>query len=464
MLWCCALCLLLFATVPSAWANPQLQRKLSEALEGASSSSGVVVFDLKNQQQVFSHNNNMRLKPASILKIITSAAALAELGPEFRFQTGVWYYGKSSGVVDNLYVRGGGDPSFTTEDLWILARRVYHSGVKRVKMLAVDDSYFHGVKQREGQRAYEAGSSAVSLNFNTVTLHVCPSTPGQPATVIPDPWELTYGTKVPITTGKINTISRGRSTYRIDEQACADQCAVRFHLSGQISANSACVEVYRSVRSPVMYFTNTFANFLSYLGVKVDRVSTTPVNVPSKARQLTNYSSRALTQIIRDMNLYSSNFIAEQLLTVFGYPDPGVGVRKREEGLKKIEQFLIGIGASPADFDIVDASGLSHDNRVTAQVMLKTLLWVYHQENIMTEFISSLPVGGISGTLKKRSTRFGMILRAKTGTLTGVSSLAGFVNSQSGTPYAFVVILNKTKGKRMAERIEDRVVSALYGS
>jgi D-alanyl-D-alanine carboxypeptidase/D-alanyl-D-alanine-endopeptidase (penicillin-binding protein 4) len=457
--------LLLPGTAISDPADPLMQ-SLAATFRGASSKSALAVYDLKKDSYIFGQNQSKLLKPASILKIVTASAALAELGPEYRFQTGLWYFGKNGQTIDNLYVRGGGDPSFTTEDLWILARRVYHTGIKRIKRLAIDDSYFHGAKLREGQRAYEAGSSAVPLNFNTVTLHVCPTLPGQPASVIPDPWELSFGRSSSITTGQIRTVAKGRSTYRIDEQACdTSNCAVRFRLSGQIVQNSACVEVYRSVRSPNAYFLNTFANFLNYLGVRVDRVTTTPAPVPQSARQLTSYNSRALTQIVRDMNLYSSNFIAEQLLTTFGFSDASENYRQRGQGLRKMEEFLTAIGVPPADFQIVDASGLSHDNRVTADAILKTLLWVYHQENIGSEFLTSLPVAGRSGTLKRRTpARSGLILRAKTGTLTGVSSLAGFVNSKSGTPYAFVVIQNKTKGKRAAEQVEDRVVATLYNS
>jgi D-alanyl-D-alanine carboxypeptidase/D-alanyl-D-alanine-endopeptidase (penicillin-binding protein 4) len=458
--------LVVFYDSAHANPNPALSKKLSTIVPSQGGNVSVLVYDLSQNRKVFGRNEKQRLKPASILKVVTASAALAELGPEYRFQTGVWYFGKNGPTIDNLYVRGGGDPSFTTEDLWILARRIYHSGVKRVKRLALDDTYFNGAKQREGQRAYEAASSALSLNFNTITLHVCPTLPGKAASVIPDPWELTFSRDEPVLVGEIQTVSRGRSTYRIDEQRCSTaDCVVKFRLAGKISANSACVEVYRSIGSPVAYFAKTLANFLEYLGVKVDRVDVNPTAIPKTARQLTSYSSRALSQIVRDMNLYSSNFISEQLLTAFGYSSKGERVRQREEGLLKIQDFLEAIGMAKSDFHIVDASGLSHDNRVTAEVILKTLLWAYHQESIGAEFVSSLPVAGRSGTLKRRKpARRGMILRAKTGTLTGVSSLAGYVNSQKGVPYAFVVIQNKTKGKRIAERLEEKVVTAIYDS
>lgn len=456
--------LLLSAHVTAEPSNIQSRLSTLAPARGGSTTA-IAVYDLDAGRSIYVRNNLKPLKPASIMKVVTSGAALQELGPDFRFKTEVWETDRLGNRVGALYVKGGGDPSFTTEDLWVLARRIARVGIKEIGALRIDDGFFVGEKEREGQRAYEAGSSAVSLNFNTITIQICPGAIGKPAHLSIDPWEQYDQVGTTPFTGSIKTISSGRSNYRVDEIPCKTPgCLLRFKVSGTFNINQACSEVYRSVSSPGRYFLGTLAGFLKYIGLNVRQVVYSPSTVPPHARPTTTYYSRALSEVIRDMNHYSSNFIAEQLLTAFGYSSKRLDKRERHIGLDKIDRFLAKLGSKSSEYDVRDGSGLSHDNRLTASSVLRVLIWLYENNNFGSEFIASLPVSGRSGTLKHRRTpRSGMVLRAKTGTLTGVSSLAGYTMDYAGRRYAFVIIQNGTRSKPSAEKFEDQVLRVIFG-
>ncbi len=226
--------------------------------------SAVVVFDVDNGRELYSNGKTRSLKPASVLKLLTTVTALEEFGPYYRFKTEVLGTGLAGSHVEKLYVKGYGDPSLTQEDLWLLARKVYLRGVRSIGRLVVDDSYFIDVKPREGVRAYEAGGSALSLNFNSITFDVCPISGRKHALVTHDPREM------PVKLDGAITTSNSRGTFQIDElKGRQAELPLHFKLKGNISKRSGCQEIYRSVPDPAIYLGAVLKGLLNREGVDV---------------------------------------------------------------------------------------------------------------------------------------------------------------------------------------------------
>lgn len=445
----------LLLTANSLQANDSKEsgfEKIRRDFNFSNGTSAVSVYDISNGRELFSANARIPLKPASILKILTSQVAFAELGAEYRFRTELFASELRSGYVDTLVVRGRGDPTFTTEDMWVLARRVKGRGIKSVGTLILDDSAFVDPKPRSGQRAYEAGSSALALNHNSLMIDICPTQSGQPARLSAEPWEAGFVIK-----GSVTTSGRGRDTYFIEETR--GSLLQAFEARGNISSGGECREIYRSVANPTDYFGRVLQAFLRYLDVQIVNGSK-PGLKQGYLWKVYEHESKPLNQIIRDLNHYSSNFIAEQVLSTLG-----CGLQEvctRGQGLKLISSYLQKRGYSPDQFQIADGSGLSHDNKVTAEIILRTLIELYRNNTFGPEFLLSLPVGERSGTLQKRKFGNQIVVRAKTGTLTGVNSLAGYLKTKSGKELAFVSIQNKVSSAAAAHAREQFLVKTLY--
>ena len=168
------------------------------------------------------------------------------------------------------------------------------------------------------------------------------------------------------------------------------------------------------------------------------------------------HSSKSLSSIIKTMNKWSNNFISEQILKTLGAELFGLpGTSKK--GLKAVRNYLFSIGISKNSFEIYDGSGLSRMNRITPYAMVKVLAHAFHDHRFSSDFISSLPIYGIDGTLRKRRrlTKDEYRVRAKTGYLNGVSSLSGYVFSRNGEILGFSILINGNgcKGKRLAREV-----------
>lgn len=409
--------------------------------------SAVVIAERNSGKEIFAHQKALPLKPASVLKLAVSVAALSELGPEFRFTTEALGRINDHGVVPKLVIRGSGAPDFTIEAAWLMARGLKLRGVKRVESLIADDSAFQTKFSRNGQRAYETGASALSFNFNSLTFLICPTVPGQPARVSVDPFEVPVKIIGSVTTG------RGAGTVSVDEVERQDKHFMNFLVGGQLGVHEDCRKVYRSVKDPVQYFTSTFVDLLQEVGIEVSG-NWERAAAGGATDLLYKAESRPLRDLVSDMNHFSNNFIANQLLLAVSNDGSWTG------GLQVLESLLSKVSQGQAQAQLVDASGLNHENRVSAESLLRLLQEGLGDPRVGPELLYSLPVGDQSGTLKDRPFDAPLV-RAKTGTLDGVSSLAGLVQARSGHEYLFVIIQNGMGSWDKAKAIEDKIVAAV---
>lgn len=423
------------------------QGSLSALVKELPDQSSVVLIERQSGKEVFAHQKTLLLKPASILKLGVSVAALRELGPEFRFATEAVGEINEHSVVPKLIIRGSGSPDFTIESAWLLARGLKLRGVKRVESLIADDSAFQTRFNRNGQRAYETGASALSFNFNSLTFLICPSVPGQAARVSVDPFE------VPVKIIGNVTTSRGAGTVSIDEVEARDKHFMNFSVSGQVDIHEDCRKVYRSVKDPVQYFMATFAALLSEVGIESSGDWQRGGSAGTR-KVIYKVESKPLRDLITDMNHFSNNFVANQLLLAISKDGTWAG------GLEALENYFSKVSPGRAQAQLVDASGLAHENKVSAELLLKVLQDGLSDSVIGPELLYSLPVGGRSGTLKDRPFDAPLV-RAKTGTLNGVSSLAGLIQARNGREYLFVIIQNGMGSWDKAKSIEEKIVAAV---
>jgi len=419
---------------------------LSGTFAYAQDSYAYCAYDINAKSWIAQRNFELPIKPASVQKIFVAAAALKNLGPEFRFETSLAVDRIDKHIAQTLYLIGGGDPSLSTEDLWVLSRSAKLAGISKVKRIVVDDSFHHSQLPTKGARAYETGTSALAINYNSVAVTGCFGGAGEGVAGV-DPWESGLSAE-----GRIKASSSAVPSLSVSSEAVRGAYSVQ----GGVSPDSGCIRVYRSNDTPSIVAGKVFLEGLKYLGIEtpnsVER-GEAPVNAPIIDVRL----SAPLREIVWGMNNFSTNMIADQLLISLGIK--GRGALDIESGAAELRRIL---GLS-RDARFIDGSGLSHDNRLKVSEICNLLIESQDDWTIAPDFISSLAVSGRSGTLRRRS--FGLpdgVVRGKTGTIAGVSSLAGYILTSSGKKIAFAVVFNGEGSKDEALRFEDKFVASLY--
>lgn len=441
--WCRVFLLPLFflpASVVADWRSD-----LDRLLQGKNS-IGVLALDLASQRSYYRHNADIPFKPASVMKLLTSAVALRELGPEYTFGTEVWARGQQGDRVTILGVKGFGDPSLTLEQTWLLARAIRKEGIRNIDTLILDDSAFIATAERPGQSAYQAQATALALSFNAVAFNVCPRHE-MAARIVADPWEA-----APKIIGTIKSVSSGSTSFSIDESYRAN--SRYYSVAGSINRADGCRTVYRSVTNPLSYFGSVFESYLQSLGVTV--IQRRRGTMPAGSKLLLKHKSKPLRQIISDLNHYSSNFTAEQILFNLGRREGDQ--LDRQLGLERIKQYLVNLGFADNGVNLVDASGLSHKNRLSAAVLAAVLVDMATSRALSIDYQASLPVAGRSGTLKGRRFNSNATVRAKSGSLDGVTTLAGYAESVGGKRSVFVILQNNSTN---GDELERKIVNLL---
>lgn len=407
----------------------------------------VQVISLDSSDVVFAHNADELLNPASNVKLVTTAAALARLGPEFRFPT---EFACSQRIVNGdcpvLYIRGRGDPLLYTERIYGIAGELLHRGLRKVGRIVVDDSYFDDVRGGPGwdqentansDRAYMAPAGALSINHNTVAIYVSPgAADGQRAKI-----ELEPPSDFFVVDNAVVTVPL-RSRGRIDpfSQGAGDRQRVR--VTGRLPLGRPPAVFYRKVDNPPMYAGETFKAIFNERGISV-RGNVRRGVVPEGAVELHTSYSRSLAEVVHALNKSSNNFMAEQVLKTLGAEvkgAPGTWAK----GVQAVEEWLSEIGIPKGSFVMQNGSGLNDTNRFSVSQLTRLLASVESRSWFFPEYAASLPVAGRDGTLRNRldETLAAGRLRAKTGTLENVTALSGYMRLASGERLAFSIIVN----------------------
>ena len=414
--------------------------KIVPAKARNNSKLGVVVKSLISKKKIFEYNSDKLFIPASNQKVIVSTVALSLLKSKFRFKTEFYAGGEIRGGIlhGGLYVKGYADPTISTESLRLIAMQFKHKGLKQINGdLYLDDSYFDKLQYPVGWKDewrndfYSPPISSLSLNYNNFEVVVFPSKNRSKVLVSTDP--PIPGLKI-INSARLRKKKTGIAARWVDGK---NQILV----SGNLYTYSKGIRLKLPVKNPPLYFGAVFKDELKKHGIVLNgeiKIS----NVPRWANLYHTYSSDPLDEVINLYNKNSVNIIGENLIKTLGAEligTPGTW----GNGRKVITLFLNKMGIENG-FKIIDGSGLSLLNRVSPNTLADVLEYAFQSKNVGLDFITSLPVAGIDGTLKKRfkgQDVKGRIV-AKTGYLKNVRALSGYVFTKTGDVLVFSILSN----------------------
>lgn len=460
--------------VPPTGSQAERERWLTARLDAilarvvfAKARVGVAVSEVASGRALYRHNDTMLLNPASNVKLVTTAAALTRLGPEFRFKTFlVADVGtvKGGAIEGNIYLRGQGDPALVVEELWKMVADLAAQGIKRVAGdVVVDDTYFDrerigpGFEQKSEDLPFRAPAGAVSLNYNACAVLVLPGArEGAPPRVVLEPAAAYF-----VVHNQARTVVKGHTDLIIKTAEAPDHTVV--YVSGTIVRGDAGHLEHRRVAHPDLYAGYALRELLVRRGIKVTGSVTTAV-APPAGRILVTHLSPPLGVIVRDVNKTSNNFMAEQILKTLGAETlgrPGTWPK----GLEVVAKYLEGLGIARGHYRMTNGSGLYDSNSFSAAQLVKLLGAVQQDFRLAADFVGSLALAGADGTISKRlagrpSER---LVRAKTGTLLGVSCLSGYAGASGRLPLAFAILMNNLddNATQEARRAQDEIADIL---
>ena len=420
---------------PEATQALQRARVPAEALS-------VVVHDLTASRRVLQWQERNSVNPASLAKLLTTMAALDRLGPAWSWSTPVWLAGPvKDGVLEgHLHIKGSGDPKLVLERVWLLLRRVQQQGVREIRGdIVLDNSLFSVPETDPGEfdgeplRPYNVRPSALLLNFRSVVYTLVPDEAAGVARIVVDP--PLVGTQVDRT---VPLVAGPCGDWRSNLKATFEPGKTRF--AGSYA--QACGELNWPVADPqaATYDGRLIEALWKEMGGQL-KGAVREGPAPADSKPTLELRSPPLAEVIRDINKYSNNLMAQQLFLTLALPARRAGPATMEAAREAVTRWLVErTGEVGTDVVVDNGSGLSRKGRISA-LRLARLLEQAHDSPVMSELMSSLPLSGLDGTLRRSRATSGRA-HLKTGSLRDVAAVAGYVLSSSGRRYVVVAIIN----------------------
>ena len=413
---------------------------------------GIKIVALQSGQTLYALNSQKLLMPASNNKLYTCASALEKLGSDYRFKTFLFRHG------NNLILKGGGDPDLTINQLDSLAR-ITAKKINVVDTLFVDESlldslhYGQGWMWDEGAWWYAAPISAMSLNDNCIDFFVDPGKPGEPAKVIIHP-ETDYVQFVNQSTTVNDTVDFKK--FKIDRNWAGRTNL--FTITGEILETAKTDTFYRNIHDAASFSGIIFSELLEEHGTTVKNI------LPGKGfinlDTLVVHISDSLLLTAHNLMHESDNLTAELFTKTMAVSDTTTGNWK--DGLRIIKIFLAdSAGMDTSLLRLADGSGVSRYTLTSADQIIELLTYMHGSSN-KDDFMFTLPGGGSDSTLKNRLESVHSKVKAKTGGLSGVSCLSGYIFSEKYGPVAFSMLMNGYIGNAAPFRkLQDRIVATI---
>jgi serine-type D-Ala-D-Ala carboxypeptidase/endopeptidase (penicillin-binding protein 4) len=416
---------------------------------------GILVKALSSANILYSQDSQKYFIPASNMKLFTTAAALQKLGADFRIRTSV--YDDGNGV---LRVVGRGDPSLKNAQLTILSKQLYQQGIRQINRLIGDDSYFQGEvvnsswEWEDIQAYYGAPVNSLIVNENASILTSSPQTIGQPLKITwHDPTEA-YRWK--IENNSVTTQADKPGFVEINR----DLKGQVLRIKGQLAVNSRPDITGLAIFNPTNNFIRQFRQNLVKEGITVKE--TVSSNLSKNDKEIAAVDSPPLSELLIETNLNSNNLYAEALLRSLAIEKSAEKNQNTADiGLQVARETLTKLGVEPEGYVIVDGSGLSRKNLTTPAALVQ-LLQGMAKSSQAEVFHASLSIAGINGTLRNRfiDTSAVGIVKGKTGGMTGISALSGYVNAPNYQPLVFSIMVNQSSqsGRVMRTAIDEIVI------
>jgi D-alanyl-D-alanine carboxypeptidase/D-alanyl-D-alanine-endopeptidase (penicillin-binding protein 4) len=453
-----------------AWLREKMAASLSSRPALAKARFGFAVHDLKTNAEVSQKDGDQPFNLASNLKVLTGAAALSGLGGGFRWRTAVYAEtdpDETGTITGDLYVRGRGDPTLSIAALEQLAHDVAARGVRNVEgKLVLDLSYFDNVvepphfdEQPKERAAFRAPVASFGVNRSGVTLTVM-ANPDGTARVTLDPKVDYYK----LTKTEVTSVTTGRTRLRVEQKP--NKKDVEIEITGQIKVGEGSWDLRRRVDDPARFAAEIFKKALAAEGVKIRKPQTGNGTVPLTAKLVAHHDSAPLLDVVRAMNKHSDNYVAEVIIKTIGAELKGTpGPATWADGLAATRAQLEKLGLKAGSYRMGNGSGLYASSEVTPKQLVTLLANAHRDYRVGPDLLASLPVGGYDGTLSRRwhnKPAQGRV-RAKTGTLDKVLTLAGYVAVEPGHVVAFALFVNDIapRDRRVARAAMDEMVDII---
>ncbi|NJK99035.1 MAG: D-alanyl-D-alanine carboxypeptidase/D-alanyl-D-alanine-endopeptidase [Spirulinaceae cyanobacterium SM2_1_0] len=436
---------------------PAAIETVTERPEWARSRWGLLVQTQDGDATLYAREAEAFFLPASATKLLTTAAILHRLGPDFRIRTPVSAIGTAP-TLDRLQLDGRGDPSMQRGQLRALAQTLQLQGVEQIRELVVTDRYFqhdplHPTWELEDVLFYYGTAvNSLILDDNAVALTLYPQALGEPP-------RLVWGDRLAGQQWQIRNqaVTAASGTPDSIEMSGGLGTSV-LNLRGAIAADAEPDKFSMAIPNPARYFLDTLQAELADFGITVAQAQIVPS--PALAGELLGHlESPPLADLIRATNQPSNNVHAEALLQTLG-----VTTGQPEAALTALQTALTELGVESAAYQLRDGSGLSRHNLLSPMAVVQVLQGMARSPHFDT-YRASLPVGGVSGTLRQRfqDTPLAGVVIAKTGTMTGVSTLSGYLNPSDYEPLVFSIMVNRSERSVTEQRAAIDEIVLLLG-
>ncbi|MHC1739308.1 MAG: D-alanyl-D-alanine carboxypeptidase/D-alanyl-D-alanine-endopeptidase [Ignavibacteriaceae bacterium] len=401
------------------------------------------IFNLTKGEPLFRKHSSLLMRPASNMKVLTTAAALIYLGSDYKFSTGLYYEGRieKSELKGNLFIKGACDPDFTTDDIKEFADALKNAGIKKIKGnlfadVSMKDSLFWGSGWMwDDDPSTDAPYlSALNINDNCITIIV----------------EIDEGGEVKITSEPKTEYIKITNYLRVSKEPKQRITITRDFLNrtNEIlikgdyeQGKKRKITTTLNIFNPTLYFLNLVKERFREEGISITGKIDT-LSITEKAINIGEVN-REFGEVIINLNKTSDNLSAEMTLLALGEKYFGKPT-SAGKGIKMIDSLIMKCGFVPENYRIEDGSGVSHYTLVSAELLSGILKYLYYsQPELQAILENSLPNAGVDGSLKNRmrGTLAENNVRAKTGTLSGVSCLSGYVTGKNGDKYAFSIMI-----------------------
>ena len=426
---------------------------------------GITVFDLTEGKSLYRYQDENLYRPASTEKVITSVTALAQLGTTYTMDTQLQYTGtiENDTLKGNLYLIGGFDPEFMEADLDSLVDAVAQSGIRYISdTLVADVSMMDSIYWGPGwswddvPNSFQPYLSPLMLNRGCVDVTVTPTIKDSLPQITCSPTSDYYQVSN-------QAISRNPMVSKLKITRNWLHGGNQIQVSGNVSRTTTeTLSIYDSKA----FFFHTFTSRLKERGITISATAYADCPIPNDSLTVTPLyvHRRPISQVLKQALKESDNLCAEAM---FHHLAKQYAFHNRvsfEDGTDAINDFMKkNLGFNPEHYRIADGSGVSLYNYVSPRLLLEYLKYAYYHPDIFHPFYESLPIAGIDGTLQYRMKKTPAYrkVHAKTGSVTGVSSLAGYAKAANGHQLAFIIINQNVMKLRQARAFQDRICQLL---
>ncbi len=410
------------------------------------SSFSILVQELGAELPILARNTGIPFNPASSIKTLTTFSALEELGPAFTWRTELYALGPvSNGVLNgDLLMKGGGDPFLVEEQLRNMLKALQRTGIQHITgNLILDGSYFDPTVEEtntidnQNGRTYNTNPNALMSNFQAVTFYFSPHPDGRNVVITADP--------------QLPNLRITNRLRQVDRACGGYQRGVSFNINnediseiifeGQFPSRCSQYQMTREVLDPAEYTFSLFTQLWTELGGTLDG-ELIMRSMPDALNPVLVWNSSPLSDVIKYINKFSNNLMTRHLLLTLGAETLGPPATV-DKGIQAVKFYLEEKNLDASLLNMSNGAGLSRDTRITTE-LLNALLRDAWTSPFMPEFVASLPINGMDGTMRSRlqGRNLSGRMHIKTGTLNEVSAVAGYVYSRSKKVYVVTGILN----------------------